>query len=73
MLLANRGTLHQVLIPLGGHGGSRVTPYTPQHVANFFLDRAEEEGFPLTQLKLMKLVYIAYGWHLAITGEALFG
>ncbi len=46
--------------------------YTPQHVANFFLDRAEDEGIPLTQLKLMKLVYIAYGWYLAITGEKLF-
>ena len=49
-----------------------MTLYTPQHVANFFLDRAEEEAMPLTQLKLMKLVYIAYGWSLAITGEPLF-
>lgn len=49
-----------------------MPPYTPQHVANFFLDRAEEEGISLTQLKLMKLVYIAYGWYLAITGEKLF-
>ena len=46
--------------------------YTPQHVANFFLDLADEEGVSLTQLKLMKLVYIAYGWYLAITGEKLF-
>lgn len=46
--------------------------YTPQHVANFFLEQAEREEIPLTQLKLMKLVYIAYGWYLAITGERLF-
>ena len=47
-------------------------PYTPQHVANYFLDRAEAEGRPMSQLKLMKLVYIAYGWYLALTGKKLF-
>lgn len=46
--------------------------YTPQHVANYFLDRAAEEGRTLDQLKLMKLVYIAYGWVLALTGKRLF-
>lgn len=49
-----------------------MAQYTPQHIANFFLDQAEKEGLPLTQLKLMKLVYIAYGWYLAIAGERLF-
>lgn len=49
-----------------------MAKYTPQHVANFFLDRAEEEHIPLTQLKLLKLVYIAYGWYLALTGNRLF-
>lgn len=46
--------------------------YTPQHVANYFLDRAEAERRPITQLKLLKLVYMAYGWHLALTGQRLF-
>lgn len=46
--------------------------YTPQHIANFFLDRGEEEARALTQMKLHKLVYIAYGWHIALTGEKLF-
>ncbi len=47
-------------------------PYTPSHVANFFLDCAEEEGNNLTMLKLQKIVYFAYGWTLAVLGEELF-
>jgi uncharacterized phage-associated protein len=46
--------------------------YTPQHVANFFLDKAEEDGIPMSPLKLLKLVYIAYGWVLALKNEKLF-
>ncbi|MFY0614250.1 MAG: SocA family protein [Hyphomicrobiaceae bacterium] len=46
--------------------------YTPQHVANYFLKRADEENRPITQLKLIKLVYIAHGWNLALLGEPLF-
>lgn len=46
--------------------------YTPQHVANYFLDRAAASGRPLTPIKLIKLVYIAYGWVLALTNKKLF-
>jgi uncharacterized phage-associated protein len=46
--------------------------YTPQHIANYFLDRAEAESRALTPLKLLKLVYIAYGWNLALTNSQLF-
>lgn len=46
--------------------------YTPQHVANFMLDKAENDEIPITPLKLVKLVYIAFGWHIALTGKALF-
>jgi uncharacterized phage-associated protein len=46
--------------------------YTPQHVANYFLDRASAENISLSQMKLIKLVYIAYGWILALTGKRLF-
>lgn len=58
--------------------GSKLRPqerplvYTPQHIANYFLDRAEGEGRSLSPLKLIKLVYIAYGWVLALTNERLF-
>ena len=46
--------------------------YTPQHIANYFLDRAEDDGRRLSPLKLVKLVYVAYGWFLAIKNERLF-
>lgn len=46
--------------------------YSVQHVANFFLAKGEAEGRPLSSLKLLKLVYIAYGWVLALTGKKLF-
>lgn len=45
---------------------------TPSNVANFFLEKGKEEGMPLTQLKLMKLVYLAYGWILATLNARLF-
>jgi uncharacterized phage-associated protein len=47
-------------------------PYTAQHVANFFLDKAEEENLPITQMKLLKLAYFAYGWVYAVLDKALF-
>ena len=43
--------------------------YTPAHIANFMLDKAEDEGRAVTQLKLQKLVYIAHGWALALDEE----
>jgi uncharacterized phage-associated protein len=46
--------------------------YTPQHVANYFLDKSEQSDMPMTLLKLLKLVYIGYGWNLALTSEKLF-
>lgn len=46
--------------------------YTPQQVANFFLDKADQDSFQISQLKLMKLVYIAYGWTLALAEKRLF-
>ncbi len=45
---------------------------TPQHVANYFLERAARENRGLSPIKLLKLVYIGYGWYLALTGEKLF-
>lgn len=52
--------------------GEESALYTPQHVVNYFLDRAADEGRPITPLKLIKLVYIAYGWVLALLGKKLF-
>ena len=46
--------------------------YTPDHIANYFLLKAWNEGSEITPMKLIKLVYIAYGWNLAINEERLF-
>ena len=46
--------------------------YTPGHVANHVLDRAFAERHPVTQMKLQKLVYIGYGWTLALLDQKLF-
>lgn len=46
-------------------------PYKASQVANFFLERAEREGKPLTMLKLVKICYIAHGWVLGLTGRPL--
>lgn len=60
------------------HGGNDAkdeaisVTYTPQHIANYFIDCAVRDGQSLDPLKLIKLVYIAYGWVLALTGEKLF-
>lgn len=44
----------------------------PVCVANFFLKKAAEENIPVTQLKLLKLVYFGYGWVAAILDRKLF-
>lgn len=46
-------------------------PYPALAVANYFIDAARLEAEEMTQMKLQKLVYIAQGWHLAISGEPL--
>lgn len=45
--------------------------YDPKSVANVFLALAEAEGRQLTPLQLIKLVYIAHSWYLALTEKPL--
>ncbi|MCG7585648.1 Panacea domain-containing protein [Photobacterium sp. OFAV2-7] len=40
-------------------------------LANFFIQKAKEEDIELSNLKLQKLMYIGYGWTLALTGRDL--
>lgn len=46
-------------------------PYPAKTVANYFLSKGFNEGVDIDPMKLQKLVYIAHGWHLAISGRAL--
>lgn len=46
--------------------------YDAKDVADYFIDRGKEEGMPVTPMKLLKLVYFAQGWHLALKDEELF-
>jgi len=40
-------------------------------VANYLIGKAHGEGDRITPMKLLKLVYIAHGWSLGITGKPL--
>jgi uncharacterized phage-associated protein len=48
-----------------------MNPQSPFAIANYFIQKAAEAGVPLTSMKLIKLVYIAHGWFLALAGRAL--
>lgn len=45
----------------------------PIAIANYFIKKSFEDGTGLTPMKLLKLVYIAHGWHLGLAGEPLIG
>ena len=45
---------------------------TPAQAANYFLTRARKESVAITPMKLLKLVYIGYGWCLTLLGRKLF-
>lgn len=49
-----------------------MAPPSAAAVANWFLDKADDDGFPLDQLQIQKLLYYANGWYLANVGEELF-
>lgn len=46
-------------------------PYPTRAIANYFIEKSFDTGVELTPMKLLKLVYIAHGWHLGLTGEPL--
>lgn len=46
--------------------------YDARQIANWFIERAARDGRQLSIMSLLKLAYIAHGWHLEITGQPLF-
>ena len=46
-------------------------PYRAQTVANYYIKVANREERHLSPMKLLKLVYFAQGWHLAVNGTPL--
>lgn len=40
-------------------------------VANYYIQKSFDTGVPLTPMKLLKLVYIAHGWHLGYLDKPL--
>jgi len=48
------------------------TSYPAKAIANYFINKSViESKEDLTLMKLMKLIYIAHGWKLALSGESL--
>lgn len=45
--------------------------YSAEHIAQAFLQQADQQGCSISPMKLQKLVYYAHGWYLGITGEPL--
>jgi len=44
-------------------------PFKSLAVANRFVEMANESGEPITLMKLLKLIYFANGWHLALANR----
>jgi len=45
--------------------------YNPNTIANYFIYKSIDEGLRITPMKVLKLVYIAHGWHLGLIKEPL--
>jgi uncharacterized phage-associated protein len=47
-------------------------PYDARQIANWFVTRSQADGRVLTIMSLLKLTYIAHGWHLETQDTPLF-
>ena len=43
----------------------------PLAIANYFIERSLADGGPISLMKLVRLVYVAYGWRLGMYGTPL--
>ena len=50
---------------------SKDGTFLPEQVGNIFLEAAKKEGKDITPMQLLKLVYIAHGWSLALFNRPL--
>ncbi|MBV8978680.1 MAG: SocA family protein [Alphaproteobacteria bacterium] len=48
-----------------------AAPYNTAAIANWFLDRADQDGVKLDPMKLQKLIYFAHGWYLSLANQPL--
>lgn len=46
--------------------------YDARQIANWFVNQASKEGKTLSIMTLLKLVYVAHGWHLEVFKTPLF-
>jgi uncharacterized phage-associated protein len=68
--------MHEIGFGLSAHQKAnylwgQMPTYDARSVANMILDFAEADGFRLTQMSLLKIVYFAHGWYLAIYDRPL--
>lgn len=47
-----------------------IMSYNTDEIANYFLEKGKDDE-QMTPMKLIKLVYIAHGWNLGLTGQPL--
>ncbi len=45
--------------------------YSSNQIANFFIKKSHATGIEITPMKLIKLCYVAHGWHLGLYDEEL--
>lgn len=64
--LANGG-----LLAIFAHKQTKEMKDNALSIANYFIDLANEDKEPIRPLKLMKLVYIAYGYALALLNRSI--
>jgi uncharacterized phage-associated protein len=61
-----------ILCNISKDGGFQMTQSNALDIANALVLKSHEAGSPISNMKLQKLVYFAYGWFAAIEDRELF-